>query len=245
MTDLHHVPSEPSELVLHFRNQRPISAADLGELFSALAKDYGQINEGRKLVVAKLESGTLLVHLQDLYNVIAPYAKHGLEAVNAANSLKKFSEVIRGMVFKAKEHPVQTVPLLEKQSPGIRSVEKIAQVVLNAGGEVEYEHRTADGEEIKFRITSPEAARIRAQQKRLRGRRKGKTRLLDPDQIADRLAGTDASAVTAVIRAFASSLRDAGMGHVLEKVATRLDARGLHSLATAVRVASREDEIPF
>ena len=45
-------------LLLVIRNERPIEAADLAELFEALAKDYKRISNGGELIVAKISEGS-------------------------------------------------------------------------------------------------------------------------------------------------------------------------------------------
>jgi hypothetical protein len=107
MTDLppHRESPQTPQLVLTLRNERPILAADLGKLFTALASDYRRLNRGRTLVVTELHTGTILAHLQEALDAIAPYAKTGLDLLKAAKNLKQFAEILRGFIGKAKDHP--------------------------------------------------------------------------------------------------------------------------------------------
>lgn len=75
------------DLVLTFNHEQPITAAQLGELFAALARDYRQFTSGRSLVVTRIESGSLIALLQDAIVFLAPHLR---TAVEVAKAIKGF-----------------------------------------------------------------------------------------------------------------------------------------------------------
>jgi hypothetical protein len=254
LTDLlfHGSRPEVPELILILRNERPIPTADFGKLFSALAADYRRLNRGRTLVIAGLETGSIIAHLQEAYATFGPYAQTIWELANTAKHLKEFVEILRDLLGKAKDDP-QNVGLFQrkKSPPGIESLEALAKITINGGGEAELRY---SGEEIIARLTSSEALKIREQTKLSTrepspplGQRQmesdmfvGETHFDDAGRIADRVvaAGPEAEAI---IRAVASALQESGLGHVLETVAEKLDERGHPSLAVAVRASLHQD----
>jgi hypothetical protein len=237
MTDL--VRHEIPELVLTLRNELKISAADLGELFTALARDYERINRGRILVVVHLEAGSLVAILQE----IAPYAKMGLDLVRAAKNLKEFVLILWEFIRKAKDHPKESDLFRRKKSPGIRSAEKLLQIAINSCAEVEFERKSPDGEEIRFRVRPSDAMQIRKQAETPPPERPRNTKRLESgqpmiDAAADKLiaAGApDSATAEAIVSALALALDDADVKGVLEAIAVRLNERGHYSLAAAVR----------
>jgi len=73
--------------------------------------------------------------------------------------------------------------------------------------------------------------------------------IYEPALMADKLIAAAANsssstAMEALISAFASTLHDAGFGHVLETVAMRLEERGYRSLAVAVRASMKQRNPP-
>jgi hypothetical protein len=256
MTNLvsHGALPEVQELILILRYERPIPAADFGALFRAFATDYGRLNKGRTLVIAAVETGSIIVHLRDAYEAIAPYVPAALELAKIAKNLKEFVEVLRTLFASAKADPKRGGLFQKKRSPGIKSAEQMAKMVIASGGEVELHHKQPDGEKISVKLTSLEAIRIREQaaisRRAVSSSAPGQLHVEshapvpysglahysfhDAGRIADNFvaAGTEAEAIIGVV---ASVLRELNMDHVLEAVAAELDERGHHSLAMAVR----------
>jgi hypothetical protein len=252
------VVPEPPEMVLIFRNERPIPIVDLGELFTSLAKDYGRLNKGRILVVSRLETGSVIAHLQEFYNAAVPYVQDSLEYLKAANNLRKFVKTLRGFIGRAKEHPQKSDLFQKKRKPGVISAEKILRIAIDAGGEVEVHQKLPDGEEIEIKVTSLEAVQIREQAKATQYKlpltpdQKSITSaraIVQSEQIptlqrADYLAKSlvsaarsDSAAIRALVEIIASTLRSSGMVYILEEVASKLDAGGHHELAAEVRAS--------
>jgi hypothetical protein len=248
------------ELVLTFRNERPIRAVDLGEVFTSLARDYSRINKGRTLVVVRLETGSIVARLQEMYDAIAPYAQTSLEFLKAANNLRRFAEILKGLISKAKDHPEEGDLFRKKRRPGVGSAERLLRIAMDAGGEVEVRQRLPDGQEIGIKVTSLDAIKIREEAKALEhelvaaskqnallfGNHLGKDLKIPAlrDELVDKLVAaseTDSgsAAVHALLGAVATALRDAGLSRVLETVAVKLEKAGHDSLAAAVRAYTK------
>lgn len=153
-----------SELVLQFLNKGSVPAADLGDLFSALAKDYSRLNKGRTLVVADLKIGSIIATLHDAYATLAPilpYAKNTVEVISAANALWKFFETFHKLIQKAKKHRGDL--FRKKKYPGVRSAEKVIDITIRGGGDFKLRVK---GKRIRsFRVTWKEAKLIRERAK--------------------------------------------------------------------------------
>jgi hypothetical protein len=151
------------ELVLILRNERPVAALELGELFIALATDYRRMTNGRTLVVARVDQGSIIARLREAYDAVSPYAKDALEFAKAAKNLTEFARRIYHLIGQAKEAPDASDLFRNKRRAGVKSSEKLLQIAISAGGEVEVQRKLPNGEEISFRFTSLEAVRIREQ----------------------------------------------------------------------------------
>jgi hypothetical protein len=68
----------PAEIMVAIVGGQPIPAAMLGNLIIALSRDYKALNRGRTLVVSRLETGSLLVFVQDAYYAVQPYLADGV-----------------------------------------------------------------------------------------------------------------------------------------------------------------------
>lgn len=247
---------ESPELILILRNERPVPVADVGALLRAFAADYRRVNRGKTLAIAGLEGGSIIARLQEAYTAAVPYAQTAWEVANAAKNLREFVQILRDLFGRAKDDP-KKVPLFQrkKSPPGITSVEAMVKTAISGGGELEVYYK-GRGEEVSVRVVSAEAIKIREQAiisaRELSPppdlRHSGPDTIkadapvasrFDVEHLADRFlaAGTDANAV---IGAVASALHEAGMGYVLETVAAKLDERGHHSLAEAVRASLHE-----
>jgi hypothetical protein len=62
------------QLVITIDCETAPSAADVGELFVALARDYKDITKGRSLVVARIEQGSIIAILTDWASQALPYS---------------------------------------------------------------------------------------------------------------------------------------------------------------------------
>ena len=83
------------ELILKLDFERTPSAEDLGEIFSALGRDYHEMSDGRTLVVVRVESGSIILTLTDaaLAGVGAGFA-----LMTAINTLAEFAKNLEKVV---------------------------------------------------------------------------------------------------------------------------------------------------
>jgi hypothetical protein len=149
------------ELVLIFDNARPLAAADLGDLFSAMARDYRLATRGRTLVVARLETGSLYAYVRDALHEFAPYSQYALETVKAFKGIKEFAQTLTGLFGRVKEHPGTLGELKRRRRVGAKSIEAIVKIAAVSHSVVELRHETSDGEIIDLKVTPVEAIHIR------------------------------------------------------------------------------------
>src|SRR5260370_40505803 len=119
----------------------------------------------RRLVVTRVDEGSIIARFREAYDAIAPYAKDAIEFSKAAENLTGFVRRIYHLIVRAKERPEESDLFRNKRRPGVKSSEKLLQTAISAGGEVEVQRKLPGGEEISFRVTSLEAVRIREQAK--------------------------------------------------------------------------------
>jgi hypothetical protein len=263
LTDAFSDQPAPPELVLVLDNVRPLPAADLGELFSTMARDYRQLTRGRTLVVTRLETGSLHAYLQDALNQVAPYAKDVLEVVKAAKGIKEFARTLTEIFGRVKEHPSTLSQLKSRRRAGARSIEAIVKIAAESQSEVDLHHETADGGIIDLKVTPIEAIRIREEARahlaslppaqtlaRLTGNDatskslQSTPALFQPSDYADSLVRVRGSSlveadVHTVVAALADSLTSVGLGSLISMIASNLEGRGHHDLAQMLRGATK------
>jgi hypothetical protein len=130
---------------------------------------------------------------------------------------------------------------------------------VNSGSEVVLKHTTAKGETFEAHVNPVEASRLRDQAENRRtslpvaesrvqlANPRLALELYKPSEIADSLAQLyDERAMAgqnvdlqALIAAVSATLRNAGLGHLLEMIANDLFGRGLHELAATMRAEAR------
>ncbi|MBZ9602610.1 hypothetical protein [Phyllobacterium chamaecytisi] len=154
-------PTRP-ELVLHLNYEKPISANDLGRLLRALADDYKKLSGGRTLIVGQIKSGSIIAILGDAAAWLSPHLENASKVAAAAKSVKKLYTTIAELLSKA-QNTTNKEPLIAKGNAGTRSVQQLLETAIHSGGEVDLEYKSGDGEELRFRFTSAEAAAIREQ----------------------------------------------------------------------------------
>lgn len=243
-------------LVIVFRNDREISAAELGELLSALAADYRRLTKGRSLIVSRIESGSLRLWLRELLDFAVANAPLAMEYLRAARDLKRLYETLRDLIGTAKANPRQSDLFRNRQRPGLRSVERLVNIAIAAGGELELQYQGPDGESLKVKYTAPEARQIKEQvesfvpKRPLPGPQYEVEQALEPgrrrvpateqrlDELVDALALEDAQSVDIFVETLVSTLREAGREDSIELIAARLEARNLGSIAAKIRTAA-------
>lgn len=276
MTD--QVPPEDgplNELVLAVDYKRPLAAEELGELFSALARDYHQ-STGRTLIVTRVQSGSLIAFLQDAIILVGPYLRDAVEVVKAVNAMTSFAKSIGDALDRVRHGGVKGLFGGGRKRNGLRSVEALLKIATDSGSEVTLKYTTADGDVMETRVTPVEAIRIREQAKSERSaiqalRYQTPLRELTSlrswpstlgtskeissltESLAHAYQGRDSLTSHSDLRALISTLvltvRSSGMGYMLEMLATNLAGRGLYELAemvrTEVRRSSDETEPPL
>jgi hypothetical protein len=243
-------------LTIDFETAPP--AAELGEIFAALARDYREMTRGRVLVVTRIQSGSIIATLTDAALAAVPYAAGGIAVIAAVNQLAKFAENLQkwfGYVKSDKEN--KRLYRKGKKAPGQRSVEAIVKVAASTGSHVRVKHTTAKGETLEAELTpheavnvikAVEAAKAVEQQARtevvdaIRDERIGRMMLEAPEVrgAIERLqqagsANLSATEIQIIVDVVVAVLQAANAGDLLPEIASELEMRGLFNIAAAVR----------
>lgn len=243
---------QPHELLISIRNDKPVPAAWIGELFSALARDYRQLNRGRTLVVARVATGSWLIFLGDMAQLAssaAPYAANAVEVAKGGKAILDFGKEIRD-ALSSKKTSVRDGREPTTGSP-YRSVEALVKVAAESGAHIRVRQTGADGSSIDVELSPAEAAFIKAQSNQARHdaalaapehshqlAAPRVTKAVPATEAADRLqriaqSGSGESYVVA--QAIAEALRLSGGDHLVEQVALQLEGREYFDLAARIR----------
>jgi hypothetical protein len=246
---------EHHELVLLISDGRPVRASELGELLTALARDYRQVSRGRLLVVTQLESGSLWILLKDAALAAKPYLTETAEYTKAAQALFEFARGLKRNLARKKSADGEAVD--PAKSGPFRSIESIVKVAADTGAELSLKYAGSAGEVIEITLTPVEAIEIRERDKvaAYQARIEQEDRRLLPSHsraedrakaLADELellAISDSSEPNPLIVAVVRLLRRSGNEPLIEMLAQELDGRGYPELAAAVRKqGSRDDD---
>ena len=234
------------ELVLIFDNARPLAAADLGELFSAMARDYRQLTRGSTLVVARLETGSLLAYLRDALTEITPYGQDALTVIKAFTDLKEFLLRLKGLFGRVREHPGE---LKHRRRIGTKSLEAFVKIAAVSNTVVELHYEIGEGERIDLKVTPVEAIRIQ-ELKTVLSSPSTTPSLFQPSAYVDSLAHLygplEAKAgpiaetdIRAAMAALANSLISIGRGSLVPVIASDLERRGYPNLARILRAEAQ------
>jgi hypothetical protein len=255
MNDVPRRPPTIAQLELFFENKKPFNATHLGDLFSALAYDYGKLTNGRKLIIADIRTGTLLAILQDAWaiggdiiTVASPYAKNVASIATGGKALLDFSKTLRQVFERTKKDPNSIAPARTKRVIGAKTVRVLAKVAHETQSEVKITTRTADGDIIEVCLTPLEALQIKEGVEATPLPRSS-TRLLESNvseeplramlsDVATRLSAVNAgsdSELTALASALAETLGVAGMTSMADELAQRLEMRGHAQVAELLR----------
>lgn len=233
------------ELVLEIKNDQPIAADEVGALLVVLARDYRRLTR-RKLVIGRLETGSVIATLVDAAVFITPYASNAVEVSKAINAIVSFSKALRERFANAKNLKKlgATKPEI-REPPGTDTVTELAKIVAKSGGEATFKYIGSDGENVQAKITSKEAIEIRERQKTARGALKlAKQQDLlalgledgDTTTLARRLAEMGLSTdLDEAIRALVGALRSSGLDSYVEMIASDLAGHGHSHIADLLR----------
>jgi hypothetical protein len=240
----------PDELVLTFDFEESPSAADLGEVFTALGRDYGDMTRGRVLVVTSVESGSIIVTLTDHVLAVQPYLITGVAVIAGINQIAKFGENILTWIkyAKSKTERKRLTRKRGKKASGQRSVEAIVKVAAKTRSRVRVKHVTAKGTSFEAELTPTEAIAVAEQQAEMvevvAAPRTSQAHLtlgtVDVRAVADRLqrAGGETHSlhdIEAVVDIFVGLVEAKGGSDLLPQLVSELEMRNLHSYADAVR----------
>jgi len=258
--DLEYGPSQ-GQLVFTFRNKQPIAAVALARFLSAMARDYSKLTRGRSLAVSQVESGSIILHVQDavaaaaaLAPVVVPLAKDAVDLIQAGEALAKFAKSVRGAFWKAKESPQATL----QKGGALSTIAAAVEVAADAGAELKVDYAGRETDAFSLRMTPPEAVKIREEAASVREQQ----RMLAASEVplllqapaattvgdhADALeqafrmlpaTGSDEN-LRAMMRALVATLRAVGLDYMVSTISTELSSRGQYGLAQAlISVAS-------
>jgi hypothetical protein len=257
---LRHTPIVP-QLELFFENKGPFTTAHLGDLFSAVTHDYGRLTRGRKLIIAEIRTGTLLVILQDAWAIggdivtaASPYVKDAAAMAKSAKVFLDFLKTLRELFARAEKNPGSLAPARTKRSVGARTVRALAKVAAETQSEITVTTRTPHGDTTEIRVTPLQAIQIR-EGIEAQSRPHSETRQsiavpdvsedmsqLFPGMMSDvsaqlsNLAGRSDSELRAVIATVVQMLSTAGMTSMVGDLARHLEMQG-HKHAAEILIA--------
>ena len=235
-----------AEIMFAIVGGEPIPAAMLGSLIIALSRDYKALNHGRTLVVSRLETGSLLVFVQDAYNAAQPYLTGGLNLLKGSKAILDFAKSIKESLSSNKK---ASAAIGCKTGP-YRSIESMVKIAAKTGASISIRHRSKEGEEIEVNVNQTQAIEIqqapyipheRASFEYLQENSAPKQSLISASSLpffADRLtqlAHRGLESPDPTISIVVGLLTQAGVGYLVESLAAELESRGLFDLAAAVR----------
>jgi hypothetical protein len=237
-----------NELIVTLDFETPPPADELGELFSALARDYRDLTKGRVLAVASLEEGSIIATLKDYALLALPHVKDAVEVAKGIKAVADLAAVLKDWIDRAKSGKAKKQLYRRgRKTPGQRSVEAIVKIAANSGCAVRVKHTTAK-ETIEVEMTpsqaikareealveqvATEVAPLRVEEARsvLPDVQRALGRLYDPS-----FAELSSSEGQVVIDVLVTVLRAAKLGHLADQIAADLAKRGMETLAALLR----------
>ena len=224
-------------------------ADDLGELFTALARDYKDMTKGRLLVVSSIEHGSIIATLTDWALQAAPFVKDAVEFAKGAKALADFGKLLKDWINGAKAGEPKKLPYRRgRKTLGQRSVEAIVKMAAENGRAVRVKHTSAKGDTLEVEMSAPQAIELReaalADQTKvvevkdvpdleearvaLPSLRHALGRLSDPH------VNLSSGEAQAIIDAVFEALQAAGLTYLIPHIAADLSSRGMHTLASAL-----------
>ena len=147
------------ELIVTLSFETPPRADDLGELLTALARDYRDMTKGRVLVATRLEFGSTIIWLKDLAQHALPYVKDALEVAKGVKAIADFARLLNDWLNRAKSGKAKKQLYHRgRKPPALRSIEAIIKIAASAGGTIRIKHIGANGETFEVEMTSTQAA---------------------------------------------------------------------------------------
>lgn len=231
-------------------NQEPISSAELGELFSALAKDYSRATGGRTLMVYEIRTGSILATLADAAAVIGPMIKDMVTVSDAVAAMDKFGHRLFNALGRAKSGDGGVFGGGRKRE-GQASAEALLKIAVVSSAEVTIKQTGPHGYSTEITVTPQEAVRIRERAASKRYMLQGpETKKLLTSANYDQLSAENlAKSVLSLagssgelnpdarkaITVMVAALRDAGFEQAIAALVLSLERRGHPDVAALVR----------
>lgn len=235
-----------AELTVTISYEKLIPAVELGNLITAMARDYRSLSRGRTLAVARIASGSILIFLQDAYEAIGPYASHAVQIAKGTKALADFAKVLKEGYSALKSG---------KKSPNAkvgayRTTQASLKLALDHDAEFHFKETGPDGETVEFTVTPKDAASTREMAKFHADQIASAMdvlKVLPPSTlpapsiaeyremmtVADMTPAQRASVATVVV----ATLRRAGQTHLILQLIKDLERSGLFDLAKDLRRA--------
>lgn len=152
-----------NQLIVVINYDRPPRAEDIGELFSALAKDYKTVSRGRVLVVASIDHGSIIATLTDWAFQALPYIQASVETAKGAKALADFGKLLKDSITAVKApNAVKSLPPTSGRRSVHRTMKAIAKTAAENHCDIRIKHTEASGETFEVEMTARQA--VEAQQ---------------------------------------------------------------------------------
>jgi hypothetical protein len=232
-------------------------ADNLGELFSALARDYKDITNGRVLVVTSIEHGSIIATLTDWAVNAIPYVKDAVELAKGAKAVADFGKILKEWIDGANTGKKKQVRRRGRKSPGQRSIKAILKVAADNGRSVWVKHTNAEGDTFEVEMSGPQAVKLRedafadqasAVERKYVPPEVTPARIPPPDlkQAIDRLyePGIDLSSgsADAIIDALVDVLQAANLDYLIPQIVADLKNQGMHALAALLEARAHRSD---
>jgi hypothetical protein len=229
---------QQNKLVLNINNSRPITAADMGRVFASMALDY-QKATGQKLVIARLEHGSVIAVLQEA----ASHFQDAAALADSVNHLIDFAKNIAGIAAVALGAAIIKTKIFGSGGEnGSRTVESIAKMAIAAGATVEL--YSPESPKSVLRITPSDGRRIRRFATKNKKLKKPHSQKDEAHELGVEMRAAIAEAVLRgdepskrLIAVFAEMLKKRSLGHLLLEMADELQKKGDFDAAQLLRAA--------
>jgi hypothetical protein len=246
------------QLIIAIDFETPPRADDLGDLFTALARDYRDMSRGRVLVVASMEHGSIIAVLKDWALLAAPHIKDAIEVAKGVKALADFAKFLKDWIDRVKSGKAKKQLYRRgRKARGQRSIEAIVKIAANSGSALRVKHTTAKGEILEVELSAPQAIKVRdealAEQnaaleaEHLPHLGSASVELPEVQQAIGRLYAPSAvrlssSEAQAIITTLVKVLQAAGLENLILQIAADLASRGLHELASELKARARKPD---
>jgi hypothetical protein len=235
-------------LIFKLDYEVPPPADELGELFATLSRDYRTMTKGRELVVIRLDTGSIIGQFIDWACSAGPYVKDAIEVAKGTKALHDFAKLLRDVVSKVKGKKASAS---RRKPTGQKTIEAGMKLAAKSKGTFQFKYTTPEGEVIEAKMTHaevieatplpPPMTAIRSEvQPAIEGAVIHQS-VVDQaiGRLYDRSGSVSQSEKDSIIETLVSILTNAGLGHLIEIIASDLSQKGMHSLAADLEQKSR------